>query len=136
MNLHARIARVDDYSGELIQELRKLELERERGVLDRSQQEDFLGNLRKAVERHDLRPMRNRALLDFLVALVTVAVAVLLSGVSRQLHPLMVGLVALCAFSLGLAAWRLRLYQRRSRHDRRWLGHLEQALGSGGTIFD
>jgi hypothetical protein len=132
MSMHARIARVDDYSGALLQELEKLELERERGVLDRQQQEDFLDNLRKAVEAKDLRPMRHRAFLDGLVALLTVVGAALL----RRIPPLLVGLGILFVFSLGLAAWRLVLYRRRYRHDRRWLGHLEGALTAGGTIFD
>ena len=136
MTLHARIARVDDYAGELTQELRKLEIEKERGVLDRPQQEDFLANLRRAVQGRDLRPMRNRALLDFGIALAMALVAGLLPRVVRQVHPLMMGLLGLCLLSLGLAGWRLRLYLRRYRHDQRWLGHLEDVLASGGTIFD
>ena len=136
MTLHARIARVDDYAGELTQELRKLEIEKERGVLDRVQQEDFLANLRRAVERRDLRPMRNRALVDFGIALATVVGAALLPQVLRQVHPLMIGLLVLGLVSLGLAGWRLRLYLRRYHHDQRWLGHLEDALASGRSIFD
>ena len=136
MTLHARIARVDDYAGELTQELRKLEIEKERGVLDRQQQEDFLADLRRAVETRDLRPMRNRALLDFGLALATALVAGLLPQVARQVHPLMVGLMGLCLLSLGLAGWRLRLYLRRYHHDQRWLGQLEDKLASGRTLFD
>jgi len=133
MSLHARIARVDDYSGELLQELRKLEMEKDRGVLDRQQQEDFLGDLRKAVERRDLRPMRTRAVVDGLLAAALASAAAFLPPPLRQTQAV---LAALCVLTLGLSTWRWTLYRRRWRHDRRWLGHLESALTAGGSIFD
>ncbi len=136
MSLHARVSRVDDYAGELSQALKKLEIERERGALDRDQQADFLADLRKAVELRDLGPMRNRALFDLLLAAMTLLVALLLPRGMGFRHPALLVLVLLCSFALGMALWRFSLYLRRRRHDLRWLASLEAAVASGGTIFD
>jgi len=136
MTLHARVSRVDDYAGELTQALKKLEIEQARGALDRDQQADFLADLRKAMELRDLRPMRNRVLLDLMLALLTMVVALLLVRGLHIHHPALVVLLGLCTLSLGMAAWRLSLYVRRRRHDLRWLNRLKAAVDAGGTIFD
>lgn len=136
MTLHARVSRVDDYAGELTQALEKLEIEQARGLLDRDQQADFLADLRKAVEMRDLRPMRNRALLDLLLAALTLLVALLLPRGMGFRHPALLALVVLCSFTLGMALWRFSLYLRRRGHDQRWLDRLDATVASGGTIFD
>ena len=136
MMLHVRVSRVDDYAGELTQALEKLQAEQARGALSREEQDDFLADLRKAVEVRDLRPMRTRARVDLLLALLTAAAAALLpQGLGFHHLPLLC-LLALCALSLGLSVWRYTLFQRRQRHDQRWLHHLEAAVAAGGTIFD
>ncbi len=139
MSLHARVSRVDDYAGELTQALKKLEIEQSRGALDRDQQADFLADLRKAVELRDLRPMRNRALVDlgaFTVTLVMVALMVH-RGTGFRHMTLWAGLTfGVLTLSLGMAIWRFSLYLRRRRHDLRWLASLEAAVATGGTIFD
>ncbi len=136
MMLHVRVSRVDDYAGELIQGLRKLEAEKARGVLNREEQEDFLLDLSKAIERNDLRPLRTRSLLDLLLAVLTAAAAALLSWKLPEDHLPHGVLLALCILSLGMALWRYRLYHRRQLHDRAWLRHLQSAVAGGGTIFD
>jgi len=139
MSLHARVSRVDDYAGELTQALKKLEIEHQRGALDRDQQADFLGDLRKAVELHDLRPMRNRAVLDLVAgALVLVFGAVMIHRGTgfRHLNLWAALFLAVMTLSLGMAAWRFNLYLRRRRHDRRWLANLDAAVSAGGTIFE
>ncbi len=133
MTLHARVSRVDDYTGELLQTLQKLEMEQAKGALNRDEQDDFLVDLRKAMEVRDLRPMRNRATFDLLLALAIFASACMLPG---GLIPLRLLLLAISALSLGMAGWRLSLFLRRRAHDRRWLGSLEAAVASGKTIFD
>lgn len=139
MSLHARVSRVDDYAGELTQALEKLEIERSRGALDRDQQADFLADLRKAMELRDLRPRRNRALLDLTVmALAMVFVALLVNrGMGFQHLTLWATLALGVLFlSLGMAVWRFHQYMKMRRHDLRWLASLEAAVASGGTIFD
>ncbi|BDU73692.1 hypothetical protein METEAL_28660 [Mesoterricola silvestris] len=134
--LHVRVSRVDDYAGELTQGLRKLEAEKARGYLSREEQEDFLLDLHKAIDRNDLRPMRTRALVDLVLAALTAAAAALLSWKLPEDHIPHAVLLALCAISLGMAAWRYRLYHRRRLHDRKWLTRLEQSVAAGGSIFD
>ena len=136
MTLQARVSRVDDYTGELTQALKKLEIEQSRGALDRDQQADFLVDLANAVELQDLRPMRNRTIADLLLAALTLLAALLLPHGLNFRQPFLLTLVALCTLSLGMAGWRFSLYLRRSRHDRRWLSSLSAAVASGGTIFD
>lgn len=136
MLLHVRVSRVDDYAGELVQALEKLQAEHARGALSRDEQDDFLDDLRKAVERRDLRPMRNRALGDLLLAALTALAALLLPRNLGVHHLPLLCLLALCAVGLALAVWRFILYTRRVRHDRKWLGRLEAAVAAGGTIFD
>jgi hypothetical protein len=136
MSLQARVSRVDDYAGELTQALEKLEIEQGRGALDRDQQADFLVDLRKAVELRDLRPMRNRALFDLLLAALTLLAALLLPKGLGFRHPALLVLLALCTLSLCMAGWRISLYLRRRRHDQAWLNSLDAAVDSGGTIFD
>lgn len=136
MMLHVRVSRVDDYAGELVQALEKLQAEQARGVLSREEQDDFLADLRKAVELRDVRPMRNRALADLLLAALTALAAFLLPRSLGYHHLPLLCLLFLCALSLCLTAWRYTLYLRRVRHDRKWLHHLEAAVAAGGTIFD
>jgi hypothetical protein len=136
MMLHVRVSRVDDYNGELGQALQKLEVEQAKGVLSREEQDDFLGDLRKAVIQRDLQPMRNRAMLDLLLAATTTFIAALLPWNLGLHHWPLLCLLALCLLGLGLAAWRFSLYARRNRHDQRWLGSLEAKVAAGGTIFD
>lgn len=133
MTLHARVCRVDDYTGELLQALQKLEMEQAKGALNRDEQDDFLVDLRHATEIRDLRPMRNRATLDLLLALGIFASACLLPG---GMVPLRLALLGISAASLGMACWRLNLYLRRRAHDRRWLRSHEAAVACGKTIFD
>ena len=68
--------------------------------------------------------------------ILTAAAACLLPKSLGYHHLPLLCLLALCALGLGLACWRFILYARRVRHDRKWLGHLEQAVAAGGTIFD
>jgi hypothetical protein len=134
--LHARVSRLDDYAGELTQALEKLEAERDRGTLNREEQEDFLTDLRKAVFLRDLRPLRNRFLLDLLLAVAAAAGILLVPSRLAYRPEALGGLLGLLALGAGLAVWRSRLYARRYRHDLRWLGGMARTLARGGTIFD
>jgi hypothetical protein len=136
MFLHVRVSRVDDYAGELTQGLRKLEAQQAQGHLSREEQEDFLQDLRRTIDRNDLRPMRTRARLDLLLAVLTAAAAALLSWKLPEDHLPHAVLLALCLLSLGMAVWRYRLFHRRQVHDRKWLHTLEARVAAGGTIFD
>lgn len=134
--LRIRVSRLDDYTGELTQELEKLQIERSRGVLDPKQQVDFLLDLRKAMDVRDLLPMRNKALLDLGLAALIALMAVLLPRVLKMNHPLLFALIASSALSLGMAVWRFTVYLRRRRHDLGWLRTLEANVAAGGTLFD
>ncbi len=136
MSLHARVTRVDDFAGELTLALKKLEMEHARGALDRDQQADFLEDLKAAIERRDLRPMRNHALFDLVVSSLTLSAALLLPTGLVFRQPSLMILLALCALTFCMAAYRFNLFWRRRRHDRSWLKKLDDAVDSGGTIFD
>lgn len=136
MTLRARVARVDDYSEELTQALDKLAAQKERGVLDRSQQDDFVQDLRRAMVVRDLQPLRRRAGLDLLLALLTAAAALALHRYLPARPAPFLALLVLCALSLGLSLWRLRVALKRQHHDLDWLAKVQARVAAGGTIFD
>ncbi|HOD33012.1 MAG: hypothetical protein BWY56_00120 [Acidobacteria bacterium ADurb.Bin340] len=136
MNLRARVFRLDDYSGELGQALEKLEIERARGTQNREEQEDFLGDLRAAIERRDLRPARNRALLDLLMAATGVLGFLVLPTAMEHRH-LMAGIfLGVAALGAGLTVWRIVIFLRRRKHDLAWLRELKERLARTGSLFD
>ena len=136
MSLRARVSRLDDYAGELGQALEKLEIEQARGALNRDEQEDFLGDLRAAIELRDLRPLRKKIALDLVIAALGAA-GLAFPPQDPDLHrPTLLAGAGLLALGLALLAWRLILYLRRRRQDREWLGALEARVHAGGTIFD
>lgn len=136
MSLRARVSRLDDYAGELGQALEKLEIEQARGELNRDEQEDFLVDLRAAVESRDLKPLRKKIFQDLLITGAG-TVGMLLRPPEGRLRALCVyGGMALMALGFGLLAWRVILYARRRREDLRWLAQLETAVAAGGTVFD
>lgn len=136
MNLRARVSRLDDYSGDLGHALAKLEIERARGAQNREEQEDFLGDLRAAVERRDLRPLRNRALLDLLL-LATGLLGFLILPPQMSHRYLLAGVfLGVAALGAGLALWRILAFLKRRKHDLAWLRDLETRLARTGSIFE
>jgi len=136
MTLRTRVSRLDDYTGELTQALEKLEIEQARGALNRDEQVDFLGDLRVAIENRDLKPLRTHALLSLLIMVIG-SLGMLLLPRSLPFHrAAFVGCLGLAILGLLLAAWRVSLYLRRRRVDRRWLAELEARVAGGGTVFD
>jgi hypothetical protein len=136
MTLRARVARVDDYSEELIQALDKLAAQKEKGALDRAQQDDFVLDLRRAMVVRDLQPLRRRAGLDLFLAVLTAGAAVGLHRFLPSRPAAFLVLLVLCAVSLGLSLGRLRAALHRQHHDLDWLAKLQARVAAGGTIFD
>lgn len=136
MTLHARVARVDDYTGELSQELQKLELECARGTLNPEEQMDFLQDLRAAIHRKDIAPWRRRAVLLSSLGLA--------SGLATRILPLpeekrrlfeTVLMAAGALFLLG-SAFCFGVTFRRRRREGAWLAGLEERIRKGGSLFD
>lgn len=136
MTLHARVSRLDDYSGELTQALEKLEIERSRGALNRDEQLDFLADLRSAMVARDFLPLKRRGRAAFLLGLLMGGGATLVPVGFQNRGLVLVGILGAAALCFATALWNfIRLYQVR-RRDEAWLGRLESAAAQGGTIFD
>lgn len=136
MNLRARVSRLDDYSGDLGHALAKLEIERARGAQNREEQEDFLGDLRAAVERRDLRPLRNRALLDLLLLATGLLGFLVLPPQTENRYLLAAVFLGVAALGAALALWRIIAFYRRRKHDQAWLRELEERLSRTGSLFE
>lgn len=136
MTLHARVSRLDDYSGELSQALEKLEIERSRGALNRDEQLDFLADLRSAMVERDFLPLKRRGRAALLLGLVIGGGATLVPMGLHNRWLVLVAILAAAALCFAASLWNFaRLYQVR-RRDEAWLGRLEAAAAKGGTIFE
>ncbi len=136
MTLRSRVSELDDYSGELTQELEKLGLEQARGALNRDEQLDFLANLRRAIAERDLAPLRRRGWKALLAGLALGAGAAFLPMSLPHAMEGRLGLALLALICLAATAWSFTRYVKVHRRDEAWLGLLEAAAAKGGTIFD
>lgn len=136
MTLRDRVSLLDDYSGELGQALEKLEIERSRGALNRDEQLDFLGDLRRTMVAKDLSPLRKRGMAALLVCLLAGAGAAFLPPTVSNQMELRYGAGGLALLSLAFSVWTFIRFFRMRRRDEAWLGRLEEAAAKGGTIFD
>jgi hypothetical protein len=136
MTLQSRVSELDDYSGELGQELEKLGLEQARGALNRDEQLDFLANLRRAIAERDLAPLRRRGWKALLAGLALGAGAAFLPMRLPYAMEGRLGLALLALVCLAAASWNFSRYAKVHRRDEAWLGQLEAAAAKGGTIFD
>lgn len=136
MTLQARVSRLDDYSGELIQALEKLEIENSRGTLNQDEQMDFLADLRRAMVAKDLSPMKKRGRVTLLLSLVLGGGAAFIPpSVPNQLG-VQLGALGAAVLCLAISIWSfIRFFKRRQR-DEAWLGTMEAAAAKGGSIFD
>ena len=136
MTLRERVSRLDDYSGELTQALEKLEMERSRGVLNRDEQMDFLGDLRRTMVTKDLLPLRKRGMIALLVCIAAGASAAFVPPTVPNQFGFQLGAAGVALLCLAISGWTFfRLFRRRQR-DEAWLSQLEAAAAKGGTIFD
>ncbi len=136
MTLQARVSRLDDYSGELIQALEKLEIENSRGTLNQDEQLDFLADLRRAMVAKDLLPLKKRGRVTLLLSLVLAGGAAFVPpSVPNQLG-VRLGAMGAAVLCLAISIWSfIRFFKRRQR-DETWLGTMEAAAAKGGSIFD
>ena len=136
MTLRERVSLLDDYSGELGQALEKLEMERSRGALNRDEQMDFLGDLRRTLVTRDLAPLKKRGSVALLLGIVAGAAAVFLpSNIPNQME-IRYGAGGLAILFLAFSVWTFIRYFRLRQRDNVWLARLEEAAAKGGTIFD
>ncbi|MBL0210095.1 MAG: hypothetical protein IPQ13_04140 [Holophagaceae bacterium] len=136
MTLRERVSLLDDYSGELSQALEKLDMERSRGALNRDEQLDFLGDLRRAMVAKDLSPLMKRGRISLVASLLAgCAAAFLPPGIPNQ-EGVRYGAIGLALLCLAVAVWTFIAYFRKRRRDEAWLRRLEAAAAEGGTIFD
>ncbi len=136
MTLRERVSQLDDYSGELAQALEKLEIERSRGALNRDEQLDFLGDLRRTMVAKDLSPLKKQGMVALLLGVVAGAAAAFLPpGIANQTE-IRYSAGGLALLFLAFSTWTFIRYFRRRRRDNVWLGRLEEAVAKGGTIFD
>jgi len=136
MTLREKVSRLDDYSGELAQAVEKLEIERSRGALNRDEQMDFLGDLRRTMIEKDLTPLKKRGFVMLLVGLVAGCGAAFLPPSVPNQMGFRLGAGGLALLCLAFSAWTFTRFFRRRGRDQAWLGSLEAAVAKGGTIFD
>jgi len=135
MTIREFAAMLDDYTGSLVQEVEKLEIERTRGILNLNEQMDLVGDLREAVKARRIRPWRKKALLALIPGAVLVAVSAMPFG------PLWNGLLRLVAGILGglLILWGIYgfwMVLKFKKLECKWLRRVEENLRQGGTVFD
>ncbi len=135
MTLQSRVSELDDYSGELTQELEKLGIEQARGALNRDEQLDFLANLRRAIGARDLTPLKRRSRDVLLVGLVLGGGAFVPLVIPYRME-VRLGLLVLAVVCLAISGWGFTRYIKVRRRDETWLGQLEATVAKGGTIFD
>lgn len=136
MTLREKVSRLDDYSGELAQTVEKLEIERSRGALNRDEQMDFLGDLRRTMVEKDLAPLKKHGIIALLAGLAAGCGAAFLPPSVPNQVGFRLGAGGLALLCLAYSAWTFTRFFRRRRRDEAWLGNLEAAVAKGGTIFD
>ena len=136
MTLHARVSRLDDYSGELTQALEKLGIERSRGALNRDEQMDFLADLRRAMVTKDLLPLKKRGRATLLLSLLVGGGAAFVPPSVPNQMGVQLGVIGLALLCLAFSVWNFTRFFRMRQRDEAWLGRLEAAAAQGGTIFD
>jgi hypothetical protein len=134
--IKAFAARLDDYTGSLSQAVEKLEIERDRGVLNRDEQMDLVGDLRQAVRERLIRPWRRRAATALILGLFLLVAAFLLPSTWPQIL-----LLRWAAAGLGVLLLAWGGYGAGKAHHYRhlecvWLRDMEAAVQMGGTVFD
>lgn len=134
MSLQGYVTRMDDYSGELVQALAKLEIEKSRGTLNKDEQIDFIRDLRRAVYKKDIQPWRSRCLNTFLAGLVIAVVSKFLPARIPHFYGLLLVILALVV--LLFSAYALKVFLQKKRRELGWLASLEEKINGGGTIFD
>lgn len=136
MTLRERVSQLDDYSGELTQALEKLEIERSRGALNRDEQLDFLGDLRRTMVAKDLLPLKKRGRATLLLSLLVGGGAAFVPPSVPNQMGVQLGVIGLALLCLAFSVWSFTRFFRVRRRDEAWLGQLEAAAAEGGTIFD
>ncbi len=136
MTLRERVSGLDDYSGELTQALEKLEIERSRGALNRDEQLDFLGDLRRTMVAKDLLPLKKRGRATLLLSLLVGGGAAFVPPSVPNQMGVQLGVIGLALLCLAFSVWNFTRFFRVRRRDEAWLGQLEAAAAQGGTIFD
>ena len=136
MTLRARVSQLDDYTGELVQALDKLEIERGRGVLNRDEQMDFLEDLKGALERRELAPRRRRVGVDLAIGLGAAGGALLVHILRPHALAFVCGAAALALLGLGRLAWNLWGLTRVRRANLAWLENLEARVAQGQSLLD
>ncbi len=129
-------ARLDDYTGSLSQAVEKLEIERSRGTLNRDEQMDLVGDLRRVLQDRWIRPWRRRAVIAGGLGLVLLVAAFLLPRVLPQAI-----LLSWAAAGVGILTLAWGGYGAGKAHHVRhlecsWLREVEVAVQRGGTVFD
>ncbi len=136
MTLQARVSRLDDYSGELIQALEKVEIENSRGMLNQDEQMEFLGDLRRALEAKDLLPQEKRARATLLLSLALGDGAAFVPPSAPNQLGVQLGAMGAAVLCLALSIWSFIRFFKRRKRDEAWLGTMEAAAARGGSIFD
>jgi hypothetical protein len=129
-------ARLDDYTGTLVQEVEKLDLERAQGGLNRDEQMDLLGDLRQAVEERLIRPWRKRVWILLLLGLALIGGGVFLPDGIPNATILRCSAAVCGALSLVLAGYGALAVRKYRTRECAWLNDLETTLNKGGSVFD
>ena len=117
MTLRERVSGLDDYSGELTQALEKLEIERSRGALNRDEQLDFLGDLRRTMVAKDLLPLKKRGRATLLLSLLVGGGAAFVPPSVPNQMGVQLGVIGLALLCLAFSVWSFTRFFRVRRRD-------------------
>lgn len=129
-------ARLDDYTGSLSQAVEKLEIERARGTLNRDEQMDLVGDLRRVIQDRWIRPWRRRAVAAWMLGLFLLATAFLLPQALPQAGPLSWAAAGVGVLILAWGGYGAGKVYHFRQMECAWLREAETAVQRGGTVFD
>lgn len=136
MTLQARVSRLDDYTEELSRNLEKLAMEKAGGTINKDEQIDFILELRAALFKKDVQPLRSRARSACVVGIALLIGTRLMPLTMPHRELILLATIGVASLTLAYAIFSFGLSIQRNRKNKQWVNQLEDVVNKGGTVFD